>query len=72
MSDTKIKRCCADDCKKKLTLTDFNCRCGNRFCGAHRYPETHKCSFDYHAFAKTQLQTQLVKMDGQDARVDRI
>uniref|UniRef100_A0A6V7QZ69 Zinc finger A20 and AN1 domain-containing stress-associated protein 9-like n=1 Tax=Ananas comosus var. bracteatus TaxID=296719 RepID=A0A6V7QZ69_ANACO len=34
-------------CRKKVGLTRFKCRCGGTFCGAHRYSETHKCSFDY-------------------------
>ncbi|CAH2080509.1 unnamed protein product [Thlaspi arvense] len=23
------------------------CRCGTTFCGSHRYPEQHACTFDY-------------------------
>ncbi|KAK8953861.1 Zinc finger A20 and AN1 domain-containing stress-associated protein 9 [Platanthera zijinensis] len=34
-------------CSKKVGLTGFGCRCGNTFCSAHRYPETHECSFDF-------------------------
>lgn len=72
--ETKVlkKRCCADKCKKRITLIDFDCRCGNRYCGSHRHPETHNCTFDHQAFAKTNLQKQLVKVDGQDSRLERI
>ncbi|KAJ4826008.1 hypothetical protein Tsubulata_027601 [Turnera subulata] len=34
-------------CNKKVGLTGFECKCGSMFCGAHRYPENHKCSFDF-------------------------
>lgn len=34
-------------CRKKIGLTGFKCRCGGTFCSAHRYSETHECSFDY-------------------------
>ncbi|KAG6427516.1 hypothetical protein SASPL_111762 [Salvia splendens] len=38
-------RCSA--CRKKVGLTGFRCRCGVTFCGTHRYPEKHACSFDF-------------------------
>lgn len=34
-------------CNKKVGLIGFKCRCGSKFCGDHRYPESHDCSFDY-------------------------
>ena len=34
-------------CRKKVRLTGFKCRCGSTFCGEHRYPEKHECSFDF-------------------------
>ncbi|KAI5674068.1 hypothetical protein M9H77_14432 [Catharanthus roseus] len=39
------KRC--STCKKKVGLTGFECRCGNLFCGSHRYSDKHDCQFDY-------------------------
>ena len=43
------KRCgFSGSCKKKLLLTDFACtKCSTRYCGAHRIPEEHACSFDF-------------------------
>ncbi|KAG6430577.1 hypothetical protein SASPL_108647 [Salvia splendens] len=38
-------RCSA--CRKKVGLTGFRCRCGVTFCGTHRYPEKHACTFDF-------------------------
>ena len=51
------KRCHFHGCRKKLKLTDLECRCQNRFCSVHRLPEAHECShsfknFDRDAFAK--------------------
>lgn len=34
-------------CNKKVGLTGFKCRCGMTFCGSHRYPESHNCTFDF-------------------------
>lgn len=34
-------------CQKRVGLTGFHCRCGDLFCGRHRYSDTHDCSFDY-------------------------
>ena len=42
----KKKRCALDGCRKKLKLTDMDCKCKNRFCSLHRLPETHNCSWD--------------------------
>ncbi|KAL8495977.1 hypothetical protein ACS0TY_019915 [Phlomoides rotata] len=44
------KRC--GTCKKRVGLTGFTCRCGNIFCGVHRYSDKHECPFDYHAAAQ--------------------
>jgi recombinational DNA repair protein (RecF pathway) len=37
----KKNRC--KSCNKKVGLLGFNCRCGDMFCGMHRYPEEHAC-----------------------------
>lgn len=39
-------------CNKRVGLTGFKCRCGNLFCGSHRYADIHNCSFNYHAAAQ--------------------
>ncbi|XP_047336649.1 zinc finger A20 and AN1 domain-containing stress-associated protein 6-like [Impatiens glandulifera] len=43
-------RCSA--CSKRVGLTGFTCRCGFTYCGIHRYPEGHGCSFDYKSAGK--------------------
>lgn len=43
-------------CKKKLgPTTIYKCRCGQIFCGKHRFEDKHNCSFDYKAAAKAGL-----------------
>lgn len=39
-------------CKKRVGLTGFTCRCGNLFCGMHRYSDKHDCPFDYRTAAQ--------------------
>ena len=34
-------------CNKKVGVMGFMCKCGSTFCGSHRYPEKHECSFDF-------------------------
>eukprot|EP00877_Chromochloris_zofingiensis_P011749 jgi/Chrzof1/6828/Cz02g00050.t1 len=42
-------------CRKKVGLTGFKCKCGLMFCGQHRYAETHDCTFDYKAMERQKL-----------------
>ncbi|KAG2314087.1 hypothetical protein Bca52824_017209 [Brassica carinata] len=39
-------------CNKWVGLTGLKCRCGDLFCGTHRYADIHNCSFNYHAAAQ--------------------
>ncbi|KAJ4970766.1 hypothetical protein NE237_003865 [Protea cynaroides] len=39
-------------CRKRVGLTGFKCRCGTTFCGAHRYPEQHGCTFDFKSLGR--------------------
>ncbi|KAF5780679.1 putative transcription regulator A20-like family [Helianthus annuus] len=34
-------------CNKKVGVMGFKCKCGETFCGSHRYPEEHDCEFDF-------------------------
>ncbi|CAJ0928295.1 unnamed protein product [Ranitomeya imitator] len=49
----KTNRC--HMCRKKVGLTGFDCRCGNIFCGTHRYSDVHSCSYDYKADAAEKI-----------------
>jgi hypothetical protein len=45
----KVNRCNHSGCKKKLSLTDFPCKCGLTHCAEHRPAEVHNCSYDFKA-----------------------
>ncbi|KAB2631555.1 zinc finger A20 and AN1 domain-containing stress-associated protein 4-like [Pyrus ussuriensis x Pyrus communis] len=42
-------------CRKRVGLTGFKCRCGTTFCGVHRYPEKHACSFDFKTLGREEI-----------------
>jgi hypothetical protein len=42
-------------CRKKVGLTGFKCKCGELFCGQHRYAEAHNCDFDYKTTERQKL-----------------
>ena len=51
----KKNRCAVSGCKRKLTLTDFPCRCGKIHCPTHRFSDDHGCTYDYKKDAKQEL-----------------
>jgi len=59
-SEKKKARCSASDCKKKLTMLDFDCRCGHKYCAIHRQAEDHQCTHNWKADANKTLGKQLV------------
>lgn len=38
-----------------LVCAGFDCRCGNLFCGLHRYSDKHNCPYDYKAEAAAKI-----------------
>ncbi|KAG8647059.1 zinc finger A20 and AN1 domain-containing stress-associated protein 4 [Manihot esculenta] len=42
-------------CRKRVGLTGFKCRCGTTFCGTHRYPEKHGCTFDFKKVGREEI-----------------
>ncbi|XP_008422823.1 AN1-type zinc finger protein 5-like [Poecilia reticulata] len=52
---TKPKKNRCFMCRKKVGLTGFGCRCGNLFCGVHRYSDKHDCPYDYKADAAAKI-----------------
>ncbi|EHA8592242.1 Zinc finger AN1 domain-containing stress-associated protein 15 [Cocos nucifera] len=42
-------------CRKRVGLTGFRCRCGDLFCGRHRYSDTHNCSYDYKTAGREEI-----------------
>lgn len=57
----EVNRC--SGCRRKLGLTGFRCRCGELFCGEHRYSDRHDCSYDYRTAGREAIarQNPLVK-----------
>ncbi|CAL0333978.1 unnamed protein product [Lupinus luteus] len=43
------------NCRKRVGLTGFKCRCGLTLCGSHRYPEKHGCEFDFKEMGRDQI-----------------
>lgn len=50
----KVNRCLK--CGKRVGLTGFRCRCGDLFCGDHRYSDRHECGYDYKAVERERIQ----------------
>jgi len=46
----KKNRC--SECRKKLGIVPFECKCKLLYCNKHRYAEDHNCSYDYKAAYK--------------------
>lgn len=52
-------------CKKKLRLTQqFQCKCNAFFCSAHRYADTHSCTFDFKKEWQNALNKKNIKVNG--------
>uniref|UniRef100_A0A6C0DRX6 AN1-type domain-containing protein n=1 Tax=viral metagenome TaxID=1070528 RepID=A0A6C0DRX6_9ZZZZ len=67
---TPSNRCECSGCKAKLNLADITCKCGARYCSKHRYPEDHKCTFDYKAVSQALLTAAMPKVEA--AKMERI
>ncbi|XP_065856977.1 zinc finger A20 and AN1 domain-containing stress-associated protein 4 [Euphorbia lathyris] len=52
-ADERPNRCFM--CRKRVGLTGFRCRCGTTFCGTHRYPEKHNCTFDFRKVGREEI-----------------
>ena len=42
-----IRLCQYGDCKKRIKITDYPCKCGNIYCKIHKLSENHDCKYDY-------------------------
>jgi len=57
MKPDEKKRC--EQCKKKLGIMEYVCKCEKRFCISHLQPQEHGCTFNYKAEAKKAILKQL-------------
>lgn len=58
------------NCKRKVGLLGFRCRCDFVFCSKHRYAEEHNCSFNYKNAQKEKLSEENQKVVG--AKLDKL
>ena len=62
MTDKEITKRCTRciQCKKKLGVMEYRCKCDKLFCISHLQPQEHACTFDYKVDAAQLLTKQLV------------
>lgn len=34
-------------CRKRISLTYIECKCGGKYCAKHRYANEHNCEYDH-------------------------
>ncbi|ESR35002.1 zinc finger A20 and AN1 domain-containing stress-associated protein 1 [Citrus sinensis] len=63
------KRC--EICDKKVGSIELKCRCGHLYCGTHRYPKEHACTFDFKKFDRETLveDDPLIRADKLEGRI---
>lgn len=54
---TEKSRC--TQCRKKLGLMEYKCKCDKLFCISHLQPQEHACTFNYKAEADAALMKHL-------------
>ena len=50
------------NCKKKLGLLKYDCKCEHKFCVVCVLPESHNCKFNFVEEGKNQLESKLIKV----------
>ena len=68
-SSRKKGRC--SFCNKKVGFLGIECRCGSMFCSLHRYPDQHKCSFDFKTHDRNTLKESVVG-GGEFQKIDKL
>lgn len=53
-------RCDQAECRTKLGLLGFDCKCTGKYCGKHRYPDQHDCAYNHRAESVSTLKKNLV------------
>ena len=60
-SEKKKSRTRCTVCRKK-NLTNMKCKCGEIVCMTHRFPDSHKCTFNHALYEKALLRDNLQKV----------
>ena len=55
LSEIKMKKRC-EECKRKVGINGFLCKCNKIFCARHRLPFEHNCTFDHVAQEKKKIE----------------
>ena len=53
------QRCAKEECKRKLPLTAYACKCNVLYCQTHNAPEEHNCSYNYFEENQKRMRTNL-------------
>lgn len=54
-----MKKTVCEQCKKKLGLLHYQCKCEKLFCITHLSAETHNCTYNYKEEGKKILQKEM-------------
>jgi hypothetical protein len=49
-------------CKRKVGLLGYPCKCNYTFCASHRYSDQHSCTYDYRGNQQEDLGKKLAKV----------
>ena len=52
------------ECRKKLGVMEYKCKCDKLFCITHLAYEAHSCSYDYKTSSKKELEKSNIKITG--------
>ena len=52
-----MTRC--EQCRKKLGISEYKCKCGKLFCITHLHAEEHNCTYNYKQEAQDRLKKQI-------------
>jgi hypothetical protein len=55
-----MARC--NECRKKMGVMEFTCKCEKKYCMKCLHPENHSCSYDFKNEGKKNLESHLVKV----------
>jgi hypothetical protein len=50
------------ECRKKMGVMEFTCKCEHKFCRGCLLPESHKCTYDFKNEGKRNLENNLIKV----------
>lgn len=59
-------------CLKKIIILAFECKCKQKFCNIHKYPEEHNCTYDHKNEGKRKLNQILDNSAIKRSKIDKI